>query len=426
MAIKKFLITATTFVIISINTVFAIIPNIEINVSKMASLLSQVHFSNSKLHSKTMDIFAKEIAKISKNSDFTTFVKHFVNNDNNNHYFTDEFISIYKLALLEHENCFETNIDALNETKLQIQNFCNSKFANDFFKGAFKFYKPANIQRDNVFNIYLVISQINENQSLIKRIGDDIILMRHMYIPTIQQVGIILKCVCDTLFENQKTDSLKKADSFFRNHSSRYAYPAYVHLKEVLSVCIGIRWASIKMSNNNNDNFYKKIPASKNKKINKLSEQILPLITQYINSWGYIDENFYNEYIKIVEVVLPNIYKSYDTIFSHVILKTDDEKIRSQISDILKENFDTQVIDHEINYSQKQIPIICINNYIGGIDSKITAKIPKNRKDFLYIAINEDGKIFVFIKSEDQNKIANALDILKKKEVAEDGFTANL
>jgi len=392
--------------------------NIEFNINKAACLFAQSFCIQGQQSPKILE-FCNQINKLflkdeDKNDKKNEFVNCLINNKVEHEYLTPEFSSILKEAKSEYDTIFEKKSDELLNRKDELSSYSETFFSKhqSFLTDIFKFYLIlAQEDQNQKFRIYLYPSN-DISSGKITVFGDNMFL-KLVYNKQSEDLCSIIHEVCHKLYKFKK-DTF---ENFFLKHKSKYSKAMLLLFDEFLATTIGNRLAYAKM---NNGQEYKN-DVSEDKYINTISRYFMPLIKKYINSSRWLDDQFLEESIKILEKDFKDINKTFDTMFLKINLIIEDKNLLPTYSKILKKEFCINDI-----YDNNKLPytLIFIGENLGDPSLRsIGRKIPNKSGDFLSVILDENEKIYVIIKTKNEEKINKAVKILKDlKKVGPNGF----
>ncbi len=384
-------------------------PNLNYHVSKNACMLCSAYY-NGEIPSKNIDIWARAIKQIHLEQDFEDFILNLVGNDSNNRHFTQQFIQTHKNALTDYDNYFDKKSDMLTEKKGTIANFTATTLENDFFGSVFKFFR-SKLPQDSVIIVPSLQKPVIIQQSL---------FIQHMYNSSFLYLANILRYIVEILYNSMPNDLALEIHQFFQNHQSKCAYSASIVLKTALGYAIGFRWFL------KNIDKTVPIPVCHNNTLNNLSFYLEPKITFCLNHWENIDIEFLETYMQIVDTYFRELYRDIHLILSEkIVLLGPSEDIMEETFLQFSKAFGTKSFSKFPDYSEKYAPIIVIGQQRGGIPRDIYKKIP-NDEEFLYMTTDYSGRVFIFIDTQNPDKITEAVKIIQNEKTVTDGFFRKL
>ena len=396
------------------------VPYIEVKVNKNICLYEQLYDNKELLHLKSAKEFLKSIENIKKSTtsetDFHDFLKKYAENDQNNRFMTNEFVKKYKTTLTDYDSYFNSSYDRLIEKCNELQLFCNSKFKSGFFKNIFDFY---GIEKRIKFEVYLYPSgseKAKEPTSL-----KETIFMKTSEIPTHAKASMLVREICKILYKNNPNHA--KILRFFSLHKSEYAIPTYILLNEAISHFIAQDWFMMKIKEK------KYTYPQKNEYIEPFSKSISELISKYIDSRDYMDNDFFEECIKKLKQTSFKISNDIKILIKYPVIIAENNTVSNIVTNILLKDFelDEKLISYKFDEKDIHRTIISVGKTTKNIATfEISGSIPNKDSAFLFITKNSNGKIFIIINSSSEEKIRKAFNIIKDKKISFDNFFFNL
>ncbi len=406
------------FLFAFINCVLSSSANIKFEINRNAALFAQVYFEKAiseKLYDELNNIFATNSED--QETDKAEFLECLINKKVENKYITGKFTNVWNNALLKYDRIFDNNLDILNDRKIELVTYYNqisSKELSDFDK-VFNFYKTR-LSKNGPFTVYIYPTE--QSGSYAERIVNNLFL-RFNYGKKTINIFMIYRKICNHLFETMSQGNKISMEKYFINHYSKHGKAAYFLLNEVLAYTIGEIWIhSILL--NNSDGPRQKHP---DENINKISTALFPLVQKYLKSGTPLDNNFFNSYIKIVELQYPKSNLEYNVMLSNVSLIIESGIDLENCLNELKSSFPIK----QISFKPYGFSTIFIGNNLGDPAlSEIQSKIPNKKNDFLLITNNLKGKLFIIIKSNDNEHIKNAIKEIKEQKTIKSGYIKDL
>ncbi len=406
------------FLLVFVNCVISGNANLKFEINRNVALFAQVYFEKAiskELYDELNNIFATNLE--SQEAEKTGFLECLINKKVENKYITGKFTDIWNKALLNYDRVFDNNLDILNDRKIELEAYykrLSSKELADFDE-VFDFYKTR-LSKNEPFTVYIYPTE--QNGTYAERIGNNLFL-RFCYGKKTSDLCMIYRKICNCLFETMAQGNKISMEKYFMNHYSRYAKAAYFLLNEVLAYTIGEIWIHSLLLNNS-DSPRQKHP---DENINKISTALFPLLQKYLKSGTPLDNNFYNSYIKIVEFQYPKSNLKYNVMLSNVSLIIESGIDLENCLNELKSNF----LIRQISFKPSAFSTIFIGNNLGDPAlSEIQSKIPNRKNDFLLITNDLKGKLFIIIKSNDNEHIKKAIKLINEKKEISLGYIEDL
>lgn len=395
------------------------IPNLEFEINRNAALFAQVYFENEISEDLNNEIKSSFGANL-KNSkaEKAEFVNYLINGKTEHKYMTPHFINLWKNAKSKYDKIFDDNVDILNDRKQELKIYTTKAFSKKVidFESIFDFY-GSKLQKNEPFKVFLFPTQKSSGSFSLGFQNN--LFLKFNYGNKTSDCCAILEQICHRLFETKSKNSKELMENYFMNHHSKNAKAAYFLLDEVLANSIGRILCHSKLSGISDSILQK----HKNPKINALSIAILPTIENYLKTNYEIDNNFYNSFIKQVELQYPKSNSLFEVLLSKISLIVESGIDVSHCQNVLASSFPIdEVCDKVSNYS-----VVFIGKNLG--DSAllpIHSKIPNKENDFLFITSDKKSKLFVIIKTNDEAKIKLAVKEMKKLSEISIGFMKDL
>lgn len=402
------------------------IPYINLIVNKNICLYADVYRHNIFDNNMYIRPYKEYIKNIESELDghhdeFFEFLIDYSNNDVHNRFMTKQFIDTYKTAIKEYDKFFYKNIDRLYDRAIDLQLFIQKKLSDHFFKNVYIFY---NIEKkfkfDHKFNTFFYVSH-SESAELPIFLNNETIMMKNMEIPTIQQTILLLKTICHIFYKYRDQKFQDMTFSFFKRHKSKYAMAGYLILDDLLSTTISMRWAYNKITK-------KHIKKAHNSKyIDKLSKDILPIVSDYIDNKKSFDmhDEFFEKYLQILSKSCPDICDDLTIILGYATISSPDKNTYNFIKNFINEkcNIKDEYIVSIYDRFDIHRTIISVGNTVKNqYTSDITFKIPETNKDFLFITKDMNSRYYIIINTIDQNKIRKAFNIIFQKKIFHSDF----
>lgn len=401
-----------------INCVISVNANIKFEVNKKAALFAQVYFEKA-ISKELYDELKNSLTTNSENQEDEKieFLDCLINGKVESRLITGKFSNIWNSSLLNYDRIFDSNSDILNNKKIELDTYYKQILSNKLsdFEEIFNFYRT-NLSKNTIFTIYLYPTE--QTGVYTEKIGNNIFL-RFNYGKKTNDICAICRKICNRLFETMSSGNKVSMEKYFMGHYSKYAKAAYFLLNEVLAYTIGEIWTHSKLLGNS-DSLRQK---HSNENINKISSALFPLIQNYLKSGTPLDNNFYNSYIKIVELQYPKSNSEYDIMLTNISLIVENGIDLASCINELKSNFEIK----RLSFKSSAFSTVFIGNNLGDPAlSEIQSKIPNKKSDFLLVTNDSKGKLFVIIKSNDDEHIKNAIKEIKKQQQIQLGYTKDL
>lgn len=381
-------------------------PSIKFEVNRNAALFAQAYFDKD-VSDKLYQILEDSLSNYLENpKEKIEFVEYLIQGKRENKYLTGKFITTWDDVLVNYDPVFDRNLDVLNNRKQELDNRQNQIVKDKIvdLEDLFTFYKTS-LSNKTVFRAYIYPTSSSDNY--VDGVGDNL-FVRFCYGKVNNDFCLMYQKICNRLFETISRDDLKLIEQYFMTHSSKHAKAAYFILNDVLSYTIGNLWLHSKLCFNS-DSFGKK---HENENINKISLATLPMVTKYLESKKPIDKEFFEEYIKNVGLQYPKACLKYDVMLSKISLIVENGINRVDCVKLLQSNFPIK----EIKFKTSLFSTIFIGNNLGDpILFQLQAKIPNKTGDFMFVTQDPQGKMFIIIKSNNEDKIKKAIEILKQQ-----------
>ena len=394
------------------------LPNIEFIVNKTACLFGQ-GVLNHELSSQNISGFIEKVDKImTANVDpgyKTSFVHCLINQEFGHIYMTRDLVASLRSALLEYDPIFDRKKDELNSRKAELTKFFKKFFkkSDAFFQQVLRFYDNSSFKLDEKFNVYLY--PFNKESSGIAEVFDNDILLQLVY-PNkqAQAIGSVLHAVCLKIYQENFRQFA------FRN-KSHYAIATHFLLNEILATTIGDRLACRLMSGNSDD----KDSPGRSKYANEASKAMAPLVSKYLSDNKKIDEDLFEQAVKIVEKDCKDSNMDFNVMFKKINLITETKELFPVSLKALLKEFNVLEADEVVN---NPCAIVFVGKNLGDpVLAPVHAQLPVGKVgDFMFVAVDENKKIYVIISSVNEANIAKAVEKLKEQKLAVHGFTCDL
>ena len=395
------------------------VPNIEFEVNRNAALFAQVYFENDisgDLHNEIKSSFGSN----SKNSkeEKAEFVSYLISGRTEHSYMTPNFMNLWKNAKSKYDKVFDDNVDILNDRKQELGMYAKKALSEKTinFKTVFDFY-GSSIGENESFKIFLFPTKMSSGN--FSKAFKNNLFLKFNYGNKTADICAILEQVCHRLFESRSKSSRDMIENYFMSHHSKSAKAAYFLLDEVLAYAIGGLWSHSKLSGISDS----ALPNHSNPKIEAISKAILPTIEKYVKTRHEIDNNFYNSFIRQVELQYPKSSSCFDVMLSKISLIVESGIDVTYCQNVLTSSFSIDdVLDKVSNYS-----VVFIGKNLGDpVLQPINSKIPNKKNDFLFITKDNKKKLFIIIKTNDESKIKSAIKEMKKAHEISIGFIKDL
>lgn len=405
------------FLSVFVVCVFSVNANIKFEINRDIALFSQVYFEkdiSEELYNELKSIFIT--SSENQEAEKQEFIECLINKKTESKYITGRFINLWDDALLKYDRVFDNNLDILNDRKEELIAYYNQNLSKiiDFDK-IFDFYQTS-LTNKTPFLVY--IYPTNQNGIYAERFGNNLFL-RFNYGNKTNNFCLIYRKICNRLFETILPENKSSMEKYFMSHHSKYARPAYFLLNEVLAYTIGEVWIhSILLDKSDS-------PRQKHQdeNINKISIALFPIVQKYLKSSTPLDNNFYNEYIKLIELQYPNSNLNYDIMLSKISLIVENGIDLENCINELKFNFP---ID-QLKFKPSVFSTIFIGNNLGDPALvSLQSKIPNKENEFLFVTNDSKGKLFIIIKSNDNDHINHAIRLIKKQKEIKVGYIKDL
>lgn len=279
-----------------------------------------------------------------------------------------------------------------------------------FYNSVYQLHKAA------PFEVFL-FSFLKNDFALAFPIGHKYIFLQAFPEDIVIYLGIIVHEICHIFFETRSEAQQRMMDTFFVQHKSPFAILVKQYFDEAIATCIGNRLIVNQISVEYSQNAYC------DQYINKYSEALLPLVTEYLRQGKSIDENFLEISIKIFEQTFPKALCAYDALFFDVLIFSNLKKI--DIEEQFKKIFSISNINiftiEEINKKNDK------NSVFSIFILKNTQHIPhvtlNNQPDSLYVNKRENC---IVIQTDCLENIEKALRFLKAQKYFEKTFLYKL
>lgn len=350
--------------------------------SKIANLICDENFCSSDL---------KKFIEDEKKNGELDIILRLARNDRDR--LSDEFINVLNRDSNNYDEHFSKVSDTLDKKRLEMLKLSNNTIFYNAFQTVIAFYNPS-LGHTIPFIVYIV-DQLNEafyiNTTLFIPIST---------IPKTFYFGKIIRHFCEILYDYMQNKG--EIAGYFQLNNSKSAGAAFAMFKKVLAHSIS-RWIIWKMGEKNT-------LESGDEIVDQMSSLMSSLLRNYLNGEQRIDHDFVTQYINIFARNFKDANKQFNIILSgNVIIQAETEEIREQTFQYLKKVFKTEKYKDKVSQFDKLSPVIVIAN--GENNLKISIK---------------DNRIFIFINSVDTDKISKAINILKKRATATDGFIQQL
>lgn len=400
------------------------IPNLEFCISKHACVFGQTWLSNElnsgiflKLHEKIFSSF--------ENASKTTqedFVKCIAENKVEHKFIDAEFSNIFKQALLEYDPIFDKNFETLSEKKYELSEFCKKNLSEVngrfLFDRVFSFFKTS-LKTETKFSIYLYPS--TKGNLLMAHLFDKKIFLPFAHGNLDNMMSLIFRDVCRCLFEAQDKKFHENLKTFMLKNKSVFGVPAYFMLQDILSDAVGLRWGYKALTSK--ENSFE--PNDESKELLKISKSVAQEISKYLADEKTLDFDLLQKIIDAVKTYDKESIKNPEIMLKNINLAADNDVRYQYLESVAKQAFPESNIFKFSKYDN--FPLIFVGEKINNsLVGPVRALVPKGISDFLCIALDQAGKLFIIIKVGSNSKINKAFEILKSIEHFENGFVAGL